>query len=319
MPARDSVGVDPASAIAIVFSEDMARAKVERLVSVQPPITIGSVNWDGRTLIIHPAEGLRRDTTYVVRVKPGYRDRHNVPGDAIYEFAFATGAVLDTARIEGAVFFKRQPAARAFVRAFRVPRDSAFAAESARPDRETTTSRDGRYSLRNLPSNDARFVVMGFVDSNGNGGFERDTEPFTVLADTVVLVAANPVVSGLEIAIVDPNEPALVRGKVTNETGIDSVVTRVGLYAIADSARAFLLATCDTAGDFTFKQVRPGEYVVRAFADVKPDSVWATYPCPDDSVSGCPEPGVRLPGTLVVKPAATVQVPALVVRRREEP
>jgi hypothetical protein len=319
VPVRDSTGVDPASEIAIAFSEDMTRARVERLVSVEPPIVVGSVRWSGRTLVIQAEGGLHRDTTYVVRLKPGYRDHHGVTGEAPYEFAFATGAVLDTARIEGAVFFKREPSANALVRAFRVPRDSAFAAEAARPDREASTAKDGRYALRNLPSNHARFVVMAFVDVNDNGTFDRATEPYTVVADTVALVPASPVVSGLQIAIIDPNEPGEVRGSVANETGIDTVRATVGLYAAEDSARAAYVVRCETDGSFVVKQVRPRDYVLRAFLDLRADSLCGSYPCRGDSARACTEPCTRHPGLLVVKPGAALDVPRLRLQRSEEP
>ncbi len=319
IPARDSTGVDPASDIAIAFSEDMTRARVERLVSAEPPIAPGSVRWNDRTLVIHPEGGLQRDTTYVVRVKSGFRDRHGVPGTDEYQFAFATGAVLDTARIEGAVFFKKEPSAKALVRAFRIPRDSAFTAEAARPDRETPTAHDGRYALRYLPSHGARFVVMAFVDVNGNGTFERATEPFTVVPDTVVLASEHPVVTGLQITIIDPAEPGRVHGVVVNESGIDSVRATVGLYASEDSSRARHIAVCGADGSFAVEQARPGEYVVRAFLDLRADSLCGDYPCPGDSARACPEPCARLAGVLTVRPGAAVEVPRLVLRRREEP
>lgn len=318
-PAPDSVGVDPASDIGIAFSEDMTRSRVERLVSTEPPIVVGSSRWRDRTLVIHVDGGLQRDTTYVVRVKPGYRDRHGVPGVDDYQFAFATGAALDTARIEGAVFFKKEPSAKALVRAFRVPRDTAFAAEAARPDRETPTAHDGRYALRYLPSGGARFVVMAFVDVNGNGSFERAAEPFTVVPDTVVLAAAHPVVMGVQIAIIDPNEPARVHGAVVNESGIDSVRATVGLYASDDSSRAAHIAICGADGSFVVEHARPREYIVRAFLDLRADSLCGEYPCAGDSARACMEPCVRLAGILTVKPGATVEVPRLVLRRREGP
>jgi Bacterial Ig-like domain len=319
IPAPDSVGVDPASDIAIAFSEDMTRARVERLVSTEPPIVLGSIRWRDRTLLIHVEGGLQRDTTYVVRVKSGYRDRHGVPGVDEYQFAFATGAALDSARVEGAVFFKKEPSAKALVRAFRVPRDTAFTPEAARPDRETPTEHDGRYALRYLPSRGARFVVMAFVDVNGNGAFERATEPFAVVPDTVVLDAAHPVVSGLAITIIDPNEPARVHGVVVNESGIDSVRATVCFYASEDSSRARHLAVCGADGSFAVEQARPGEYIVRAFLDLRADSLCGDYPCAGDSARACPEPCVRLPGVLTVKPGVVVEVPRMVLRRREGP
>jgi len=319
IPARDSSGVDPGSAVAIEFSESMSRSRLERSVTFQPPIVIGDVSWKDNRMLIRAEGGFQPDTTYVVRVKPGYRDHHGVAGTDGYQFAFATGATLDTAHIDGSVLFKREPSARAVVWAFRLPRAVDFVPESGIPDREAATGRDGRFSLRNLPSNDARFLVLSFVDVNGNGYFERVSEPYAIHPDTVRLVPGASVVSGLNITVIDPAEPAVVRGRVSNETGIDSLQAMVALFASADSTRSYALVRCNEAGAYEFAKVRAGEYILRAFLDVRSDSVAASYPCPADTARGCPEPQVRLPGVLTVRPAATVEVPALILRKPEGP
>lgn len=315
MPTADSTGVDPSSSIAITFGEDMTRARVERLVLIQPPITFESVGWDDRTLVIRPRGGLMRDTTYVVQVKPGYRDRHGVTGTQSREFAFATGASLDTASITGTVLFKREPSAKAVVRCFRVPRDSTFRAEAARPDREAATSKDGTFRLRYLPSNDARFVVMAFVDVNGNAAFDPPAEPHTVLADTVMLTRMVPEVEGVRIAIIDPKEPATVSGVVTNETGIDTVLVSVGLFALDDSARASRLAHCDSVGAYTLTDVAPGAYRLWAFLDLRADSMCGEYDC--GGTTPCLEPCETRADTLALLPGASLTVEKLVLRPRE--
>lgn len=314
-PAADSTGVDPKSPIAITFGEDMSRARVERLVSVQPPITIDRVHWEGRTMFIEPEGGLKRDTTYVVRLKPGYRDRHNVPGTATREFAFATGASLDTARISGTVLFKREPTGKAFVRGFRVPRDTTFRPEAARPDRETSTGRDGTFALRYLPANDARFVVMAFVDANGNGAFDGASDPFTVLPDTIVLTPGVPEASGLRISVIDPNEPGAVKGHVVNESGIDSILATVALYTTRDSTQVQYLTRCDSTGAFAFEKVKPGGYHLWAFLDVRADTARGDYDCGEPTP--CWEPRATLPDSVAVTPGASLEVGKLILRRRE--
>ncbi len=315
-PTSDSTGVDPNSPIAITFGEDMTRARVERLVSVSPPITVDRIRWDDRTLIIEPRGGLQRDTTYVVRLKPGYRDRHGVTGNATREFAFATGAMLDTAKIAGTVIFKREPSAKSIVRCFRVPRDSTFRPEAARPDREVATRRDGTFTLRYLPANDSRFIVMAFVDVNGNGSFDGANEPFAVVPDTVVLAPMVPEVTGLRITVIDPTEPTSVAGQVSNESGIDSLRATVGLFSMRDSTRAQFLATCDTTGAFLFPKVKPGWYRVWAFLDIRADSLRGTYDC--GTTTPCVEPFAALADSLNVPPATSVTIEKkLVLRRRE--
>ena len=319
IPRADSTGIDPSSPIQIGFSEAMREERVERLVSTNPPIVMSHVHWKDNTLVIEPEGGLVRDTTYVVRIRPAYQDRHGVAGAQWHEFAFATGAAaLDTARIEGTVRFKREPAAHAVVRCFRADRADTLDPEKARPDREAATDKDGKYSLRYLPSKGTRFVVAAFIDQNGNGTFDHGTEPFALCADTTTIASAVPVVTGVDIVVIDPNEPGVVRGSVSNESGVDSVRVMVGLYTGADSTRAAARAVCDSAGVYELREVRPGEYILHAFVDIRADSAMGTFPCPADTTKGCPEPAARRPGSVVVKPAATVDVPRLTIRRREE-
>jgi hypothetical protein len=319
VPRPDSTGVDPSSAIRIGFNEAMTQARVERLVATHPPIRIAAVRWEDNELVLEAEGGLARDTTYVVRVKPGYRDRHGVTATAWHEFAFATGAAIDSARIEGAVRLRREPSAKGIVRCFRVIAGDTLDPLTERPDRETATGPDGRYVLGHLPSGDARFRLMAFVDQNGNGVFDLNTDPVAVRPDTVVLVPHVSVVRDVDFAVVDPAEPGVVRGVVTNETGIDSARVMVWLFAGADSTRALFRATCDSSGAYEMRQVKPGEYMLRGFVDVRADSLPGSWPCPEAGPEGCPEPGATLATPVVVKPGEWTEVPALSIRRREEP
>ena len=317
VPANESTGVDPDSRIAITFSDDMTRAKVERLVQVTPVITFDRVRWEGRSLIIYPGEPMQRDTTYLVNLKSGYRDNHGVPSKSPFEFVFATGAFLDSARIEGTVYFKREPNGKGMVRCFRLPKGDDFDPAAARPDREAAASREGTYRLSYLPSNDARFVLLAFIDTNGNGLYDAPGEPSLAFPDTVLLTAAAPVAQGIDFPIIDPNEPAVVSGTVVNETGIDSLAASVLLVALDDSTRAPQYAVCNDKGAYSFARVAAGSYLLRAFLDIQADSTCGTYPCPDGSAAPCMEPCIEAPDTLHATPGATVEVPPLIVRRKE--
>ncbi len=319
VPANESTGVDPGSRIAITFSDDMTRARVERSIQMSPPITFDRVRWEGRSLIIYPGEPLQRDTTYVVNLKPGYRDNHGVPSKSPFEFVFATGSALDSARIEGTVYFKREPNGKGMVRCFRLPRADDFDPAAARPDREAAASREGNYRLAYLPSNDARFVLFAFIDTNGNGIYDAPGEPSLAFPDTVLLTATAPVAQGIDFPIIDPNEPAVVSGTVVNETGIDTLAASVQLVAIGDSTRAAQYVVCDEKGAYTFARVAAGSYLLRAFLDIQADSTCAAYPCPDGSTAPCMEPCIEAPDTLRATPGGALEVPPLVLRRKESP
>jgi len=316
-PANDSTGVDPKSPIRIGFSEPMRQERVERNVVVNPPIEFARVHWDGNVLVIQPAHDLVRDTTYVVRVKPDYQDRHNVPGAQWHEFAFATGtAAIDSARIAGKVTLKRGPAGKAIVRAFRITGKDTVRVEKDRPDRESTADRNGVYALRHLPSRGARFLVMGFLDQNNNGIYDLDSDPAAIYPDTVTILPQEPVVSNVDLALVDPKEPGSLKGTVTNESGLDSARVMIAIYDRADTTRAVFRAVCDSTGAYEVKSIKPGAYILKAFVDVKRDSVPGTYPCATKP-KGCPEPVVRRPGWLRIKAATAATEPPLAIRKED--
>jgi hypothetical protein len=314
VPRSDSAGVDAGSEIAITFSEDMSRSGVERLVQFNPPIEIGTVRWDGSTIFIRPAEPLHPDTTYIVTIRPGFRDYHKVAAKEGTEFAFATSAAIDSGTISGRIYFRREPTKKGVVRCFVLPVDSGFAAEAVRPDREAKTDENGDYTLRYLPNRDNRFIVWAFEDANKNSTFAPENEAGMLLPDTVALTPHSPFAAGIDIWIVDPNEPAVVAGVVVNESGLDTFVVSVALYVDSLAARPTYLQPCDSTGAYEFANVRGAKYLLRAFVDVVADSACGWYPCFDDSSASCEEPCAMFPDTLQVEPGTTVEVDSLALR-----
>ncbi len=312
VPAPDSTGVAPTSALAVTFSEPMTRTGLERRIRLWPPIEIGRVRWRGRTIEITPYRPLHPDTTYVVEIEAGVRDEHGVASKDPVRFAFATSAHLDTARIEGHVRFRREPSA-AVVRAFRLPRDSTFVPRAARADREAVAGDDGAYVLRWLPSDGGRWLVWAFVDRNHDGR-PGEREYGATAGDTVVLDAAHPVARGVDIDIVDPTEPGVVRGHVDNRTGIDTIAVTVTMTR-AGHDRPDAIRRATPAGDFAFARVAPGTYALAAFLDLAPDSVCGRWPCADDTLHGCAEPCVAPADSVRVAPGDTVRVEPLRLER----
>jgi hypothetical protein len=302
VPTSDSAGVDPGSAIAITFSEDMTRSGLERLFNTMPEIQIGTVRWDGRTIVIKPLNSLHPDTTYIARLNSGYRDNHKVPKESDHWWAFATSAAIDSGTISGTVYFRREPTRTGVARCFFLPVDSAFVPQASRHDRESKTDDTGKYSLRYLPSRGNRFIVWAFEDKNKNGEFDPGNEFGQTHIDTVVLTPGAPFDSDVNIAIVDPTEPASLTGVVVNRSGFDdSLAVTVTLSPDSNDAPAYLTA-CDTNGVFSFESVKMGRYIVRTFIDIAPDSVCGWFVCFEDSSQQCAEPCTVMPDTLTLAP-----------------
>jgi hypothetical protein len=320
-PARDSAGVAADTRVRITFSEDMTQRGFERLVEFAPPVAIARVDWDDRAAVISLAEPLHPDTTYVVTLKAGYQDNHRVSSKEPFRFAFATSAAIDTGRVAGRVFFRREPSANALVYCY-TPRDTAFVPGPARPQRSATVDEDGRYAIDYLSTARGRYILWAFQDQNKDGFFTADADVGYAGMDTVTLTEFEPSVA-VDIAIVDPDEPALVSGRVVNATGIDTLAVSVALFALPDSLRsagaADSLASdttsapsyyvlCDTTGYYELNSVRGGSYRLEAFVDIAADSLCGNYPCGRDSTEVCVEPCAIHPDTVVVAPGQVLEM-----------
>jgi hypothetical protein len=308
LPADSSAGIPADSDIRITFSEKMTRRGLERQVKFYPNVIIKKTKWDDKTVIIEPDAPLHPDTTYVVKLKPGFQDHHRVSNPKSYEFAFATSAHIDSGRIAGTVYFRRKPTEKGYVHLFALPTDSSFAPEVSRPDRESVTDESGRYELPFLPTSDVEFLLFAFEDQSGNDRFERQKEVGQLYPDTLRLTPDMPFLDGMDIMIVDPNEPGEVSGVVNNLTALDTLPVSVALFAENDTIPPAYYTRCDTLGAYAFTTVRAGVYALRAFVDLLADSLCGAYPCPQDSSMECTEPCAQYPDSVRVEPGIKLEL-----------
>ncbi|MEE9269264.1 MAG: Ig-like domain-containing protein [Candidatus Krumholzibacteria bacterium] len=309
-PAEGESSVPADAEIQIGFDEGMNKSRFERMVNFQPPVVIRKARWKGNVLHLVLDEPLHPDTTYIVELKAGFSDAHGARSKEGARFAFATSAAVDSGVIAGRVLFRREPADKGVVRLFVLPKDSAFAVEAARPDRETACRKDGAFRLAYLPTDGTSFLVWAFQDNNGNLNYDPGKEAGAVA--TVSLGTDVWGVEDIEIDIVDPREPASVKGTVDNVTGVDSLPVVVTLHELADSMPPSYYVRCGSDGSFAL-DVLQGTYVLWSFLDFQNDSLCGTYPCAEDSARACAEPCVMYPDTLRVKPGDKVRLGKLVL------
>lgn len=314
VPEAGAVDVPSGSSIRLQFSEKMQRTRLERQLTFNPPIVIHRSRWDGDALVIFP-ETLHPETTYVVELAAGFGDAHGVKSVDPFRFAFATAAAVDSGLVEGRVFFRRKPTEKGIVRLFVLPKDSAFAPEAGRPDRQVHVWPDGTYRFEWLPTNNSRILLWAFHDTNGNGAFDAATEFGERLGDTLRLNPETPVARGARIGIVDPTEPAELKGRIVNATVNDSFPITVSLSELSDTTPLTYLARCGTDGEYLLRPLS-GRYVLRAFMDFEADSVCGRYPCPGegaDSNSTCLEPCSLYPDTIPVDPGGSITLDDLIL------
>jgi len=313
VPADSSAGVSPGSDIRITFSENMTRTRLERQVQFYPNVIIKKANWDDKTIILEPETALQPDTTYLVVLKSGFQDQHRVANPNSFQFAFATSARIDSGRISGTVYFRREPTKNGYVHLFVIPTDSSFTPEVTRADRESAADEKGQYEFSFLPTKDSRFLLWAFEDQNGNARFDKPKEVGQLYPDTLILTPEIPFLTGRDIWIVDPNEPGEVAGIVENLTAFDSLAVSVTLHAAKDSTSPSYYTRCDEKGSYVFSAVRAGVYALKAFVDLAADSLCGGYPCPQDSSLTCTEPCVEYPDSVRVEPGKKMKLEDLVL------
>jgi len=307
-PGNGMAGVALDAVIEVTFDEPMTRARLERQIVFHPPVTMSKVGWQQNTLRIE-TEGLNPDTTYLVELKPGFSDEHGVRSENGFGFAFATSAAIDSGTIAGRVFFRRLPTDKGVVRLFVLPKDTSFVPEAARPEREVKADGTGNYVLKYLPTTDRSFLVLAFYDQNGNLNRDGDAEPYALLADTVFLSAEVSKVEGKEISIIDPKEPGKISGLVANATGWDSIPVTLTLHEVSDTLPpTHVTFALPESGEYRFGTVLKGTYILKAFVDLHSDSLCGDFPCPEDTLRGCPEPCLVYPETLRVAPGQEIEL-----------
>ncbi|MFQ5510351.1 MAG: Ig-like domain-containing protein [Candidatus Krumholzibacteriia bacterium] len=311
LPRDGSAGVAVDTPIEITFDESMRKPRMERLLDLHPPVTIKKARWKGDALRLELEEPLHADTTYVVELRPGFSDAHGVANKSGFRFAFATSAAIDSGVIAGRVLFRRKPSDKGVVRLFVLPKDSAFSAEAARPEREAACAADGTFRFDYLPTSGEAFLLWAFQDQNGNLDYNREREA-AAPGDTLSLSPEVPQREGISFYVVDPTEPASVTGTVDNRTGVDSVPVVVTMHERSDSLPPAYYVRCSADGSFDL-EVLAGTYVLWSFLDFRDDSLCGTYPCADDSSRACREPCVMYPDTLRIEPGDKVRVGELLL------
>ena len=317
-PRADSAGVARDVRPAIVFSEKIDGTSFKNRVAVFPPVPFERLSADGERLEIVFAAPLP-ETTLSVVLTGGYRDRHLVPNPAGAAFTFATTDSIDRGAVSGFVLFKDKPDSAGAVELFRVRPDSITAIAGPARARVAFAGKDGSFSIRGLPTNEAAFFIRGFIDRDGDGHFSEGKEFGLLLPDTIVLGPLAESRGEIRINVIDPKEPGSIEGTILDETGLPLSPT-VRLDPVARGERP-LVSRADTAGRFVIGRVPPGAYLLSAFVDLRPDTLCGTYPDPADSTKTLDEPCVVLPDTIRLKPAEkrTLDPIALPARREGTP
>lgn len=86
-PERGATNVSSRVAIRVTFDQEMEQASVEKCLALSPPVE-GTFQWEGKTLVFHPAQPLAYDADYTVTLRQGARSQRGreIPRDVVWHF-----------------------------------------------------------------------------------------------------------------------------------------------------------------------------------------------------------------------------------------
>lgn len=313
MPVPGSTGVARDSSIKITFSEKVDGDSFKKLVQIYPPLEFDKMRAKDEIFEIIFRDELP-ETTICVVIRKGYTDHHRVKGTRDIEFCFSTADSIDIGKISGRVLFKMSPDSTGLARLVAVSDvDSTGDLTRAPESRIAFCGSDGSFTFEALPSNGTLFRLWAFTDRNGDTRFSPGDEFFTVLEDTFSLTPDIPSIAGLEINIIDPDEPGKIEGMIDDLTGI-GIPPTARFEPLYEDGRP-LVVSADTTGHYTVLTIPPGDYIFTAFIDAQVDSLPGNYPDPSDSTNTLAEPFTVYPDTVIVPPGETVTLETLYIQK----
>lgn len=221
-PDSGAVLVPLADSIAIVFSEPMQKNSVEEQFRLAPEMGFRERRWQGATWIVRLERPFTAGETYVGFFGHGAEDRRR-NRLASYAFAFSTGERLDDGQLAGRVIGQRYAAkeVRLWLWPFEaVPPDTSAGGFPPAPLRIGETDAQGKFELSYLPRARALRIAALF-DRERDGRFDPLRDRWAIHPEPIVIADSSSGLSGLELYLADPDEPATLRGAL-----VDSLCSR---------------------------------------------------------------------------------------------
>jgi hypothetical protein len=221
------------------------------------------VSWKRTRIEVAPREGIRNNTTYVVRMLPGISDLRGNDDSVGRTIIFSTGGSIATGVIRGIVFDwpGQRTSPRAFISATTLTDSTAYVAVS---------DTGGTFVVRGVPP--GRYLLRAIIDENRN----RELDP-RELFDTSTVTLADSLSREMLAIVRDTLGPG-----IANINRVDSLTLRVVFDRGLDSTQQLTLA--DVALKAQDSSVVPLQSLLmgRAFDRIREDS--ARLKAVEDSV-----------------------------------
>jgi hypothetical protein len=191
-PDSNAIRVTP-SHIELEFSKYVERRTVEEAVFISPYVGHLTYDWSGTEVTITFAEGLRKNTTYVLTVGTDVSDLPARGGNKMahaYTLAFSTGDSIDQGMISGRVFDEHPDGVMVFAYHLHGVAADTLDPTHTRPQYIVQTGKDGTFRFRNIAFGPYRVVAVR--DEYRNLLYDRQVDQYGVATEDPVVNAERP-------------------------------------------------------------------------------------------------------------------------------
>jgi uncharacterized protein (DUF2141 family) len=263
-PDSGEVRVTRVDEICIDFSERMAKRSVRDAIFIRPVVQVREGRWYKNTFCLVLDDSLEPAVTYSVLVMGGCQDSHNNYMKSPGLIAFSTGDTLMGGVIEGSVLSKGLPASGIPVWAFDSLKSPEPDFAAAEPDYVSQSGAAGDFKFIGLPS--GHYLLFAFKDKDANRAYDEEADFLSAAPAAVHVTPEAPEVLGVEIALVDPDEPGTISGIIMHclPESVSVVVTAVSMEDSLESHSASMMRD----STYAVTGLPPARYSVRCFADL---------------------------------------------------
>lgn len=264
VPGNGELNVAPTDRITILFSEPLIEPRSKSVFISPRPDVEPKVRFKADRIEIELAEPFAPDRTYIISLHSQITDRRRNRIDSLTSIAFSTGDEIDSGSIAGTVLnlgskpLDGKPAIGALVGLWNNSRmNDTTTIDSIYPDYLATTSKEGKFQFKFLPSES--YQLVAFVDRNKDERLNPTNEPLA-LPDRPVTVGGE---RSLDKLVMRLNEEDTTDVSILSASYTSDHLVRVRLSGLvkttqfmSDSISPYLRPTDDTTAQIKLVSFR---------------------------------------------------------------
>ncbi len=222
--------------VLLEFDKYMEQRSVQEAIFISPDLGIFEFDWSGKELKISFEEKLRENTTYILVVGTGAKDRRGNNLSETFALPFSTGESIDSFYITGKVYADKPEAIKIFAYKISNKFSDTLDLTQRKPDYLSQTSRDGSFSLKYLAP--GLYRLFAIRDVYNNLLYDAQVDQYGTAQFDIMLQDTSIYFNNLKFKLTqeDTTRPYIVNVKSLNKNQVQVIFSE----PVKESAKFFI-------------------------------------------------------------------------------